>query len=508
MPEDQHRLIGSRNRNNSAYRVASRRVAFQVKAFHFIYCLLQVAARFHLTTSPQVVPQVMSSRYRQSASGSVATTTPRAAGRPAVVSTPDNRGNNLPTYQPPIYSLNDAAHAALAALHRSVGPCSTKWLEESFTVTAANLAESAGEINDRLTERVEATRKAKSKRARDQREGAEEADAADDEEVAKLRDLVERMTQRMDAAIRSAIDGQTALCAMRDTVSTLQPQSDVSANSAQTQTAGSQATLASTHPFDTPAAHTQTPTTAPALASRFGPAIENHMDKYMALPAGARYADHNDYVSFKRTVHDAQHPGNNAPPMPNASTWFPSAAAPMAGVTARTNGGAGEDTDSDDEIAIAGQTISTRCPLTLQEFKTPLTSKLCPHSFEKSAIMSLIKEQRPTTAARGRQVRTEWTPTVQCPVPGCQKVLGEADLRFDVVLVRKIKRAQRIQEAAEVAMADDVDAAEIDRGGEGNDIDEIDEVDSATMRRKTARRLKSEVVSQREQSRTDEIEDD
>ena len=451
----------------------------------------------------------MSSRYRQSGSGSVATETPRAAGRTAVAaSTPDSRGNDLPTYQSPTHPLNDAAHAALAALLRPGAPCSTKWLEESLTLTTANLAESAGEINDRLTERTEVTRKSKAKRARDQPEGAEKADAADDEELAKLRSRIGGMTQRMDAALRSAIDGQAALCAMRDTVSALYTQSSDLAGGVQTQTAGSQATVASTHPFDTPAARTQTQTTVPALASRFAPAMENHMDGYMALPLGARYADHNDYVSFKRTVHDAQHPGNNAPPMPNASTWFPSAAAPMAGVTARTNGGTGEDAESDDEIAIAGQTISTRCPLTLQEFKEPLTSKLCPHSFEKSAIMSLIKEQRPMTAGRGRPVPAVWTPTVQCPVPGCHKVLGEADLMFDVVLVRKIKRTQRIQEAVEVARDDDVDAAEVDRGGEGSDIDEIDEVNSAAMKRKTARRMKSEAVSQRMQAGRDEIEDD
>lgn len=437
----------------------------------------------------------MSLRLRQSAGG-VAVASSLATDIPSTTSR--RTAPELPVYQTPIYPLNAAARTALAALLRPSGPCSTKWLEENLNLSAANLADSAGEINDRLTEATESTRKRKAKRQRDSVDNAEELDAKDDEELAKLRDRVEKMTQRMETSVRRAIDGHVGLTAVRDVMNLLQAQANAAAGA--TQTAQTQATVASSRPFDTPATQTQG-TGVPALAVRLRADIESRIDAYDNLPARARYVDHNDFIAFKRIVHDAQYPGDDAPPLPHATSWFADDVAPAPGVTAAVNQG---DDDSDDDIAIAGQRISTRCPLTLREFTEPLTSTLCPHSFEKAAILGLIREQRPPAVGRNRTAPPGWIPTVRCPVPGCQMDLSEADLHTDVVLIRKIRRIQRAKEVT-------VEDGERARQAEAEEItseveDDIDELEGGA--RSTMTRMKSEAVSQRSRRHRDEIEDD
>ena len=100
----------------------------------------------------------------------------------------------------------------------------------------------------------------------------------------------------------------------------------------------------------------------------------------------------------------------------------------------RTRRAAGEDEDSDDDIAIQRATISIKCPLTLREFEDPLSSKKCGHSFEASAILEMLQTQRGS---------------IQCPCAGCRETLTKQDLFRDAVLLRKIKRIQRAKELEE-----------------------------------------------------------
>ena len=96
-----------------------------------------------------------------------------------------------------------------------------------------------------------------------------------------------------------------------------------------------------------------------------------------------RYASNNDYIGFKQAVHESSHPEGHAPPMPHSSTWFP-------GSPRRDNGQLdGEDTD--DDIEVASERISIKCPLTLMEMEDPVSSKNCTHSFERTAILEMIR---------------------------------------------------------------------------------------------------------------------
>lgn len=82
-----------------------------------------------------------------------------------------------------------------------------------------------------------------------------------------------------------------------------------------------------------------------------------------------------------------------------------------------------------------------KCPLTLQLFQDPVTSTKCPHSFEREAILGMISRSTfyiPAPAGRGpRRTRA-----LKCPV--CSIPLTNDDLRYDPVLLRKVRRAEEL----------------------------------------------------------------
>lgn len=128
-------------------------------------------------------------------------------------------------------------------------------------------------------------------------------------------------------------------------------------------------------------------------------------------------------------VHDAKHPGDDAPPVPHASTWF----------RHMEDGTAQENAESDDDIAIEREKVSLRCPLTFLTFKEPVTSTKCPHSFERTAIEDMIKKSTyMLTLPRGHPRQGQRGRYVKCPV--CELPLTKEDLRPDPVLLRKVRR--------------------------------------------------------------------
>lgn len=221
-----------------------------------------------------------------------------------------------------------------------------------------------------------------------------------------------------------------------------------------------------------PAAGTQA---QPSAIDQFRKDLDTAKTRYQSHTMAARYSENNDYKNFRRVVHDAQHHDDDVQ-LSNASEWFPEGERPAPGVTTRRARAEAEDPDSDDDIAVSKATISTKCPLTLQEFKNPLTSTKCPHSFESEAILQMIAQSRPQQLQGPRPEKA-----VQCPVSGCSKMLTKADLQIDNVLIRKIKR---IQEAARLEEEDDDEddggvpgtqggATLIEDDEDGADVDDI-----------------------------------
>ncbi len=71
---------------------------------------------------------------------------------------------------------------------------------------------------------------------------------------------------------------------------------------------------------------------------------------------------------------------------------------------------------------------SLKCPLTQQYMEDPVTSRLCSHSYSRTAIVQHIRNSHTHRQAK-------------CPV--CNMAISEADLKSDEQLRRQIRRAVR-----------------------------------------------------------------
>jgi E3 SUMO-protein ligase NSE2 len=110
-------------------------------------------------------------------------------------------------------------------------------------------------------------------------------------------------------------------------------------------------------------------------------ARESKANEYEALSAYQRYGLNNDYISFKKVWHDAQHPEDQIP-LPDATTWFDELGRPRKGVVSAA--------DEDEELVIEREIIDLKCPLSLQIMKEPYGNRKCRHVFEKSAILDFL----------------------------------------------------------------------------------------------------------------------
>lgn len=159
--------------------------------------------------------------------------------------------------------------------------------------------------------------------------------------------------------------------------------------------------------------------------------LEQETGRYEALSPSNRYSKNNAYIGFKRAVHDAQHP-DDGKPLPHPSAWFGDDRTPAHGENMQTGPGGEQASaaervgagggDDDDDIAIESETVSTKCPLTLQSFKDPLRSRNCPHCFEKEAIFLWIRDRQTSRQDENRRRPRDGPLTVPCPVSGCNAV--------------------------------------------------------------------------------------
>lgn len=217
--------------------------------------------------------------------------------------------------------------------------------------------------------------------------------------------------------------------------------------------------------------------------------LESSLADWTAQSLTQRYANNNTYIGFYRMVHDAKHPGNDIPPIPHSSTWFRHLEDPAGttGTAATTGNGAPSSSShagntgsgsakkrtrhgarrssaaDDDEVAIAHERISLKCPLTLLPFTDPMTSTKCPHSFEKEAILDMLNNSTTTVPATPGAGRNRRVKAVKCPV--CEVLLSAEDLKRDVVLVRRVKRMQELMARADEDEDDDEDEGEDDNEG-------------------------------------------
>ena len=363
----------------------------------------------------------MASRNRHQ---STARSTPhRPSAAAAAAPAPPADAPPLPPYKRPTRPLTTAAQDQLRALN---GYEITKY-EEQCAHAGDKLAEAAALIFDKLRERRhDVDGRQRALWAKGMYVHEREAVEARLDEVQRR---VEEMAGRLEEGVRAVVDAGVAAGRVREVlgeVGARQQQEEqmqrMQRMQMQTQTQTQTQTQEEEGMDD--------PTPGPTLpgmggegedSARVTPASEmfaermaRKKDVYTAISLAGRYGENAAYVNFKRMAHDAKY-GDEAPPLPEPERWFTQRGSPAPGMTGH---GVDHGDDNDDDIVMDRATVSMRCPLTFQRFKEPFTSTKCPHTFEKNAILEMIRRStmRVGGGARGGDR------AVECPVTGCAQV--------------------------------------------------------------------------------------
>lgn len=357
------------------------------------------------------------------------------ASRPSAVATPSrNVADELPPYKKPSHPLdNDAARQLRELQGRSLNDVKrhNKQALETITATAAS-------VNDMLRDHSEYLGRRQKKwdagKSLDAKAGEERA-------MQELQERVEGATAQLEESMRALIDSGIGAQRIDETLDWLrqhaprqleeefqtqmtqratQRQSQMNSQRRRTRDADGDEDMSEEEELDDGPTPGPTPLdgtriTLTGVSELFADRQQRQKDTYTSLSLTARYARNNEYRDFKRIVHDAKY-GDAGPALGHEDTWFTETGSPAPGIT-NTQRGAFDD---DDDIIVDKATISTRCPITFQQFKEPYTSTKCPHTFEKTAILDMIRTSSNmvgTGGPRGGGARA-----VSCPVTGCDQV--------------------------------------------------------------------------------------
>ncbi|KAH8707537.1 zinc-finger of the MIZ type in Nse subunit-domain-containing protein [Phaeosphaeriaceae sp. PMI808] len=415
----------------------------------------------------------MSSRIQNSSARATSRATPRATpSRAPATATPRRIATDeLPPYKKPSHPLDgDAARQLRQLQGRNLDE-----VKRHNKQAAELIVRTAEGVNDMLREHSEyIARRQKKWEAGKNLDGKEEEERGMEE----LQDKVEEATSKLEESMRAVIDSGIAAQRIDETLDWLrqnapkqleneyQTQMTQRATQRQRQSqsqrretrgedddededmnSGDEPDNAPT-PGPTPLDGTRVALTG--VSQLFTTRQQRQKDNYTSLSLTARYARNNEYRDFKRIVHDAKY-GDDGPALGHEDTWFTETGSPAPGISNTQRG----DFDDDDDIIMDKATISTRCPLTFQQYKEPYTSTKCPHTFERTAIMEMIRASPNILGGGGAGLRGGGVKAVECPVTGCSQMLTQKDLRSDPILIRKIKRIQQAETAAAEESSED-----------------------------------------------------
>ena len=341
-------------------------------------------------------------------------------GRPRVSASSNRQSRgpiSLPPYELPAYPLSQSAQDAIHDL-----PLKHNLQQLKARLKAANqhLTQAAGDINDRLQAQHELHEKVK---RRHETINSPSSTNPSSETLERLQQDTEDVTSKLDQKVRDIIDTgmeidgvQNALKELDENVAAnrgnlLPTQSTLGAS----QFRGPKTTRSTEVDGDESGLdESQLAVQGDGAIAMFKRKIVEHNNAYQAESMTKRYATHNDYKAFKSLVHDARHPGDNAPPLPHPSTWFPSEARGRQDLSFGAATSTQNPDDDDEDFAVASERISIKCPITLQSMKTPVSSTKCVHNFEKDAIIEMINLSNERTGGDGRRGRGQ--KAMKCPV--------------------------------------------------------------------------------------------
>ncbi|KAJ9491329.1 hypothetical protein VN97_g1936 [Penicillium thymicola] len=376
-----------------------------------------------------------------------------------------SEGTPLPEYETPAAPLTAESQRQIAALLASRH---LRTLRTHLQHATEKLTHSGGEVNERLSDaRI---RYEKLKEAR-RRQGDEDVDDDESNEeyqrLAEAETRVDAITAQMEEKTRLIVDSEIKLQGLTDAMGQIEREEGETVAAALGVRQTRQQRARQRANADEDADGTEDPTDGdyddeqeremlernaqnPPSRKLVDKLTEN-VQKWDELSLTERYASNNSYIGFYRMVHDSKFPGDDVPPLPHSSTWFEHMedANTQSGAQTRTRNQnrRASPAGSDDDIAIERERISLKCPLTLTPYQDPVTSTKCPHSFEREAIMDMIKRSPTTIAPPASRRGQRRVHVVKCPV--CSIPLTEDDLRPDPVLLRRVRRAQELQEREE-----------------------------------------------------------
>lgn len=426
--------------------------------------------------------------------------TPRAR-RQTTTTTTDIEIPPLPPYEPPIAPLIPTCQQKLTNLAKS---STLKNLNTHIQHAAEKLTDSAGDVNERLTEvREKVLRSRKRNRAQyegDQQQdgdvnqgagaGAGEGENEENHRLEKTEEEVKGVTTRLEEGIRRIVDAEVLVDGLSGVLTDLSKvaEQDAAASASTTSSSSTARRLRrrlnphndsddeedddDDEPSQSQSQSQSQPQNPTPYTTTLTQKLKTEASNWSNQSLTQRYSTNNTYIGFYRMVHDAKHPGNDIPPLPHASTWFRH----LEGAAGSNNGTPREGSESDgdndsgprahsiqpkhegnenenddeeeegeEELEIASERISLKCPLTLLTFQEPLTSTKCPHSFEKQAILDMISHS-PTTVPPSDGGRNR-VRAVKCPV--CSVLLTAQDLRKDPVLSRRVRRMEAMMQREE-----------------------------------------------------------
>ncbi|KAM0741769.1 hypothetical protein ACQRIT_004626 [Beauveria bassiana] len=352
--------------------------------------------------------------------------------------------SGLPEYEPPEYPLDDAARNALEKL--STDRKQTRYIRNLKSSTT-NLANVVGDLQERLRERREHLSKQKRRRKdKDPENGEEDLDALE-QHLDEFAHEVDVKSREAEVNLRLLIDHRFALEDEGKVIGELytsatNAQAEENTRQLQKERRREEAIeIAQANGDPIPPQEEDSeddkPPPVQSTLETFRKRQDDKRHDYEQLSVQERYSVNNEYANFRKLWHDAAE-GDDGPPLPDASRWFGADGAPILptvalraargrGLTADHGGN-----DSDDDIAVAREVTSLRCPLSLEEFVQPYSNRKCKHTFEEEAIRNYLP-------AGGQ---------VQCPQAGCVQVFTSAnfaeDFYLDHAILRRLQR-KRLQ---------------------------------------------------------------
>lgn len=337
--------------------------------------------------------------------------------------------DELPPYEAPSQPLNDAARRALAQISNNR---STRKFDNHLKKATELIRDAVGVTNDRAWENHATLQQRAEKLAQTGRDKTED-DVDFENYVAKFGDDIAMATVKLEAALRDVIDYRVELedepvvlemvCgelesqaqswrprkaeskskrkeprpsaagSLDDTVNGAENEEEEEENEEDSEMRGPEDNIA-----------------VASVNEVLQKVRQAKAEEWTGMDMGQRYASHNDYVLFKRTLHDAQHPEGDAT-LPHRSAWFGPDGQPVLSKIGETDAPGDEE---DDELQVAGEKRTFRCPLSLQIIAEPYSNNKCKHTFEKTAIIGFIGSNR----------------VVQCPESGCSQVSHRAPCAY------------------------------------------------------------------------------